>query len=51
MIDLKDINANLENDLLRFNEALKEATQSNVELINIVINYTSFISYTCQGLG
>ena len=39
MIDLKDINANLENDLLRFNEALKEAAQSNVELINIVINY------------
>ena len=40
MIDLKDINANLENDLLRFNEALKEAAQSNVELINIVIKTT-----------
>ncbi len=39
MIDIKDIRRSIESDLMDFNNTLKKSAKSNVELINIIINY------------
>ena len=39
MISIKDISSSIEDDLIEFNSTLKKSAKSNVELINVVINY------------
>ena len=39
MIKLKDIIAPIENDFVEFNDNLKNATRSQVNLVNVVIDY------------
>ena len=39
MIDIRDIRRSIESDLMDFNNTLKKSTKSNVELINVIINY------------
>ena len=39
MIKIKDITSPIETDLIKFNDTLKESVQSNINLINVVINY------------
>ena len=40
MIKLNNITSPIENELIHFNQNLKDSTKSNVELVNVVINYT-----------
>ena len=39
MINIKDIISPIKNDLITFNENLKDSTRSDVNLVNIVIDY------------
>ena len=39
MIRMKEITFSIDNDLIEFNSYLKESTKSNVDLVNIIINY------------
>ena len=39
MIDIKNIISPIDNELIKFNHFLKTSTKSNVNLVNVVINY------------
>ena len=39
MIKINDIIYPVEEDMVKFNSFLKESTQSNVDLIYVIINY------------
>ena len=41
MINIKDIISPIKNDLITFNENLKDSTRSDVNLVNIVIDSSS----------
>ena len=39
MINIKDITKPINGDLIKFNDVLRTSTRSDVDLINVVINY------------